>query len=261
MPARQNGRNLKEHPPVVPLVEAGGVPVPLPPLSDLHADGLPGGSLHATVSDSSAGFMTPDQAKRLAALDQQMAHATGAIDTILRDLGAIGEGLANMTSVLSRPNPDLVRLKESIESTIPVLGTIESRLKTLENRPVIDAEVFAKKEHSHPPHPLPAHTHRDHEEQIKKLMGVLDDHLKLFEAQKKVIEILEGKLRENAEAVKFARDLAEKAIESKTKTQEHGRMGGGRLHEAVTDRLAGFMTPELLRRVNILWESREPTQG
>lgn len=258
MPARQNGRDPNTHR-VVPLVEAGGEAVPLPPLTDLHADGMPGGSLHAEVSKSSNGFMTPSHVAKLEDTAQR-AHENSAI---LREVGLAVQALDGKVGALSKavdkPDPDIAQIKSKVTDLQSLANSIDAKIKSLDKRPTFDPSLFAVKEHDHPPHPLPAHKHTDLEKHNEELRKVLDDHLKLIDVQAKAMALLEGKLKQTEEDLKFVRDLAEKAIESKSKTQEHGRMGGGRLHDSVSDRLAGFMTPELLRRLNILWDSRQPS--
>lgn len=131
---------------------------------------------------------------------------------------------------------------------------LEKRMHRVENRPILDPNAYAKKGHSHPPTPLQAHTHPEiaevravAESVESEVESKLSDILRRLEA----CEVENKKLRSE---LNFTRDLLDRTIAAKERFQDHGHQGGGRLHSQVNDRLAGFATPEMFRKIETLWD-------
>jgi len=250
MSKRLNGRKIvDEVPPIVPLVEAGGRPVPLPPLDQLHADGMPGGSLHRSASDKDAGFMTPEHVNRLERVEKELEKRPPFKE------GDFAPFDHEHPPVL--PEHGHPVLSDHIGGVKKELDSLQSLVRALESRTAFDPSQWAKKDHSHAPSPLPPHEHPQYEE----LVGASNDRIDELrvEQQRTVEEVqeLSGKIETLIRELEFVRNLAEKAIESKTRRQEHGHLGGGALHELANDRLAGFLSVENLRRLELLWNERE----
>jgi hypothetical protein len=234
-------------------VEAGGKPVPLPPLPELHADDLPGGSLHRKATDKDHGFMSRDHVRRLDLVEVEIERRP------------VFDPEAYALKDHEHPGPPNAHghpeLRSGIEDLKGTVGPIIRRLEAVESRPRIDPSSFAKKEHDHPPPKLQPHDH-------PSLVAMIEDSVKASERLVELISGLQQELgdlkKENGdlrEEIVFTRELAEKAIEAKQKPREHGSMGGGRLHDTVNDRLAGFMSPQHLRWLETLIESHKDRNG
>lgn len=257
MARRINGRVVEENnAPLIPLVKAGGQAVPLPPLTDLHADGMPGGSLHAPATEREAGFMTTGQVRQLGQVLDGVEKLTSSVEKMAEDLAVVSELADLLSKNMDQPDPRLEKVAEASTAALSAAADLAGRVEALELRPELDPGSFATRHHEHPPRPLPTHEHpeaaRRHDELVGQLelqRAELDERRAESEAQRAEIEELRTQLN-------FVRDLAERLNQSKALVPPHGYQGGGRMHEAVNDRLAGFATPEMARRLDVLWRER-----
>lgn len=258
MAKRINGRIVEENAaPIVPLVQAGAIPVPLPPLSDLHADGMPGGSLHAPASEDAAGFMTAGHVKKLSQLLEEVGRLQVAIGNLTEDLAVMNEMADLLSDAAEEPDPKLAQAIDAATAAVSSAADLAGRVEQLELRPEVDPDQLAPRHHEHPPQPLPNHEHpeaaRRHAElteQLELQRAELEERRAESEAQRAEVDGLKEQLA-------FVRDMAERLNQSKALTPEHGYQGGGRTHAPVNDRLAGFATPEMVRRLDVLWGERE----
>lgn len=226
----------------------------MPPLPELHADGLPGGSLHRTATNKDHGFMSRDHVSRLEKLEVEV------------DRRPVMDPEAYALKDHDHPGPpnahEHPELRAGIEDLKGTVGPIVRRLEAVESRPRIDPGSFAPKDHEHPPPKLQPHDHPNLMEKIEQLES--DKFGRVLNMISSLVEEIKALQKENdglRDEIAFTRELAEKAIEAKQKPREHGSMGGGRLHDTVNDRLAGFMSPQHLRWLETLIEAHKDRNG
>ena len=252
MPARLDGRHPNTlRPALGVLADEDGKPIPLPPLSELHADGLPGGSLHREVTEDEAGFMAP---RHLQALED-------AVSRPVLDPGAYSPvnhrhvSLETATAALGSLQERLVAVSEQLASLAEQTKGHSLTINSIANRAVFNPDAFAAVSHDHPPHPLPAHGHPEISIEVEAAKEEVETTRGAIAALTRPLTELGTLVAKLQKDLEFTRDLAEKAIEQPPREQ-HGHLKGGRLHEACSERLAGFMTPQMLRMLQILWDER-----
>jgi hypothetical protein len=245
---RINGVSPSEIRGAVPMVKIGekGKAVPLPPLDQLHGLDMPGGVLHRTATVHDAGFMSAEQVKLLLQLASELASRPKMEPSEFAKADH-----EHPKVVPEHRHSDIV---EQLAKLMVFAQDLHGRVEVVANRPIVDPSAFARIGHDHPPKPLQKHEHPELKDLVLKLEAeVRSEREARLEAEAMVAQ-LEKSIAKLSKDIDFVRDLAERAAEAKNRTSEHGHQGGGRHHEAVNDRLAGFMTPEHLRKLEMLWD-------
>lgn len=221
----------------------------LPPVDELHGVNMPGGALHRAATEDDAGFMAASHVRRLREAEEAIAKRP----VLSADMFAPAAH-KHVPELVPHDHPDLLKRVKALEEE---LGQLQSRVSFLERRPVLQAEDFAPADHTHAPHPLPPHDHPHEHDLVDPKTG--DPGLMSAEDKRKIdgadaaIRDVVGHMQRLAEEVAFVRRIAEEKPDAK---REHGTLIGGRLHESVSNKLAGFMTPEQKRMLDTLWADR-----
>lgn len=223
----------------------------LPPVDTLHGVHMPGGNLHRTATEHDHGFMSLDHVRRLQKLEEEVAKRP----VLTADQFAAAAHDHPPTLVEHEHD----ELRDGLESLEGDVEEVEERVAKLESRPILDPAKFAEAGHSHPPPKLPAHDHPHTHEPVGEGPGfMLPSHVETIQALESLARAALAEAAELRKELEHVRKIAEQKLSGR---QEHGYLIGGRLHEAVTDRLAGFMVPDQKRQLEILWDLVEKAGG
>jgi len=209
-----------------------------------HGVELPGGNLHRPATAHEPGFMLPEHLARIAALEHELVRRP----LFFPDHYALRSHDHPRERV--EDAPAFMRLVHATATLGRQLDDIVAMVKCALERPVLDPNDYATRDHRHLAVLVP-HSHDEVEQRlaiVEQRMDVVCERIDAQQAQlARRLALLE------AEAA-FVRRVAEQALEyRKSIGDAHGNHQGGPLHALVSDRLAGFMSPDHKRRLESLW--------
>ena len=247
MVKRINGVSQQGQPAPIPVIKEGKV-VPLPPLAELHAVDLPGGNLHRGATLSEAGFMSAEQVHDLEDIKVRPQLDPGDFakadhQHLDRSIESIPEHVHG--ELQTRLNDLTAEIRKGMDS-----------LQALATRNAFDPAKWAPEGHAHPQVPPLPHGHSDLDVAISSVRTSVEALRLVRTTKDEVVEAFGRRLDKLEDDLKFVRELLERSGDKITARQEHGNQAGGRLHAVVTERRAGFMSVEMLRKLDSLWEDR-----
>jgi hypothetical protein len=196
--------------------------------------------------------MTPEQVQQIEGLGASLAKLMGMV--------APKEHSHPQQPPLPHEHPDLGLSISKVSELVQKLQSFT--LQGFDARPVVDTEAFALKGHEHPPHPMPKHEHPHEHAPVGPTPGFMTpSHVKMLDKCNLELQEAFQKLKQLQDGYSHVRKILDDHPAPAPARLDHGHLPGGRLHAAVSDRQAGFMTPEQMRKLDKLWElaTAQPT--
>lgn len=246
MTVRMNGTPLKPFAPIMVKEGEDGVAIPLPPPAELHGTRLPGGDLHAQATEHTAGFMGAEHLRRLISLENAIAE--------LRDELAPKDHTHPKPPLEPHSHKELSDRLDALEGSFRALN--RHLTDELDRRPMIDTSRFALADHVHKPQPIPRHEHPHEHDLVGTEPGLMSpSHLKALQDLQALVKEQAQTIERLSQGQRHIRTLLDDQPEKPMPKYEHGRLPGGGLHACVSERQAGFVSPQLYGRIQKMWDA------